>query len=98
MMIALFVYCKTMVDDRTMRQALDDLGSRLVAAGWPAATLWRRPARPDQPRRTWMATYPPLSASQAEALEAAIDEAARACGLSGLIDGGLHVERFSPQH
>ena len=80
-----------------MRQALDALGSRLAAEGWPPATLWRRPAPPDQPRRTWMAVYPPLPAARAALLEAALAQAAQRCGLLDLLDGALHVERFCPQ-
>lgn len=94
--VAMFVYCKTLAADDAMLAALRRLDQRLVAHGWPAATLWRRPLAAHGAARTWMMVHAPQPPARAAALEAAIEAAARTVGLAALIDGVLHVERFCP--
>ena len=92
----MFVYCKSWISDDQMLGRLRALDAVLTGQGWQAATLWRRPASPDAALRTWMSVYPPVPPERAEALAAAIARAADAVDLTALLEGGLHIERFSP--
>lgn len=91
--MAFYVYFRSTADDTAVAAALGRSVAMLVAAGWPAPTLWRRPLA-GYGRRTWMEVHPPQPVERAEALLVAMAAAADASGLLALVDGERHVERF----
>lgn len=91
--VGLYIYFRSDVDDAVVLNALRNAGRRLAAAGWPAPTLWRRPAS-DGSARTWMQVHAVQTVARVDALLAAIDRSAMDSGLKPLISGAWHVERF----
>jgi len=78
-------------DDDACRERLAELGRRLAGthhieprAGWRDETGYR----------TWLETYEPLAAAQADAFVAALRAEATALGLDALALQGRHVEAF----
>lgn len=91
--VAFYVYFKSRADDVAVAAALARFCARLQADGWPAPTVWRRPENPDG-RRTWMEVHSPQPAQRTAKHLEDLSAAASISGLSALVDGERHVERF----
>lgn len=90
--VGLYIYFRSRAEPAAVLRALDATDRAMQADGWPAPAWWRR--HPHEMPATWMAVQAPVPADRVDALLAAFDHAARACGLAALIDGARHAERF----
>lgn len=92
--VGLYLYFKSSGEPQAVMRALRATDALLQADGWPAATFWRRHS--GAVPGTWMSVHAPQPAERIDRLVAAFEDAARAAGLSCLIDGACHAERFEP--